>query len=556
MKEIISRASQKIVARLTWHTAHKDQAGITKDLADGKDVSEVYGIGEAGLFDEFFFFLDSFKIFALFNNLDPKLTKRNSNINFSHVILIYIMRIISGLEFFWHTRPVLLRSNALMRLVGFNGRQIREGTSNRGVGKSDDLSTKKDDKKLITIRGPICPDSISAYIQAIAASALERFFNSVISILAKNSFFPKKIHALLDASEIQSTEKCKGCGKVTKEKAPALKNRKSRIRKVMETVFGFKIWVIWDPNSKIPIAIRFTTIEVHDIQMAKEVTQQAIQNLGDNAKITSIAFDRGFLDGIFMWWLNKKEITFFVPAKTNLNVYNDALSIVNSGIRKIRNKKRSVGYGKNKKTVIDNWDVVGIEGLTSAGFYSEHGSGSHENRKDFISNPINAVVVLNDPYKENNPNIDTLVILTNGSVNKPLKVYDGYDDRSEIENSVFREAKQSWFIERPAKNTAQSFRAHVYLTIITMALTTAFRTWLESQDKLEQEGKETGIRKYREQIRQENKDKLIIFDEDRYAIFEAYEVLILCGKNVLKPRGFVEKISKKAILEKYGVQLE
>ena len=64
--------------------------------------------------------------------------------------------------------------------------------------------------------------------------------------------------------------------------------------------------------------------------MAKEVTQQAIQNLRDNAKITSIAFDRGFLDGIFMWWLNKKEIAFYVPAKTNLNVYKDALSMVNS----------------------------------------------------------------------------------------------------------------------------------------------------------------------------------------------------------------------------------
>ena len=86
------------------------------------DVSEVYGVGEAGLFDEFFFFLDNFRISDLFKSLDPKLTKRNSNINFSHVILIYLMRVITGLEFFWHTRPVLLRSNALMRLVGFNGR--------------------------------------------------------------------------------------------------------------------------------------------------------------------------------------------------------------------------------------------------------------------------------------------------------------------------------------------------------------------------------------------------------------------------------------------------
>ena len=69
--------------------------------------------------------------------------------------------------------------------------------------------------------------------------------------------------------------------------------------------------------------------------MAKEVTQQAIKNLGEYAKITSIAFDRGFLYGTFMWWLNELKITFYVPAKTNLNVYKDALSIVNTAIKSL-----------------------------------------------------------------------------------------------------------------------------------------------------------------------------------------------------------------------------
>jgi hypothetical protein len=37
--------------------------------------------------------------------------------------------------------------------------------------------------------------------------------------------------------------------------------------------------------------------------------------------------------------------------------------------------------------------------------------------------------------------------------------FDGYDARSEIENAVFREAKQAWFIERPARNNADALRA-------------------------------------------------------------------------------------------------
>ena len=64
--ELIKRASQKIAERLTWCTAHRDQPGITKDLAEGKDISEVYGLGEAGLFDEFFYFLDKHQLIDLF----------------------------------------------------------------------------------------------------------------------------------------------------------------------------------------------------------------------------------------------------------------------------------------------------------------------------------------------------------------------------------------------------------------------------------------------------------------------------------------------------------
>ncbi len=134
-----------------------------------------------------------------------------------------------------------------MHLVGFNARQIREGTSKRGLRKSlntqiEGVNTpvegvngneqKSDDDDIAVIRGPVCPQFISFFISAILASALELFFNKVISILAANSFFPKHIRAVMDASEIESTERCVGCGKVTKEKAPELRRRGKRIRKI------------------------------------------------------------------------------------------------------------------------------------------------------------------------------------------------------------------------------------------------------------------------------------------------------------------------------------
>jgi len=215
-----------------------------------------------------------------------------------------------------------------------------------------------------------------------------------------------------------------------------------------------------------------------------------------------------------------------------------------------------VGAGKNKVNVTDIWDVEALQGLTSAEFYGPLGSGSHQNSKSFTANPINAVMVWHDPYKANNPDSKIMVILTNGSVDDPLNVYDRYDARSEIENALFREAKQAWFIERPPVNTKAGFMVHVYLTIFVMALTTAFKDWMDQQDKLEKNDKDTGIRKFREKIKEENGNKLIIFDEDRYAIFDAYEVFILCGRNVLRPTGVEEKITREDILIKYGAQLE
>ncbi len=74
-------------------------------------------------------------------------------------------------------------------------------------------------------------------------------------------------------------------------------------------------------------------------------------------------------------------------------------------MRVTRERKRITGHGKNRKQIIDTWDVAGLEGLTSAGFYSELGSSRHENRSDSMPHLINAAVDLHDPYRENNPDV-------------------------------------------------------------------------------------------------------------------------------------------------------
>ncbi len=56
-------------------------------------------------------------------------------------------------------------------------------------------------------------------------------------------------------------------------------------------------------------------------------------------------------------------------------MYEDALSLVTTGHVITRESTRPTVHGKNSQQVTDTWKVVGISGLTSAGFYGELGSG-------------------------------------------------------------------------------------------------------------------------------------------------------------------------------------
>lgn len=239
-----------------WRTATKDQAAIAKKLANEQTVHEIYGLGDTGLLDLFFCFLRELHIMPILEKLEPRVSrgKRKSPVPFSGILLIYLMRLVAGVKFFSNIGPVLLQSQALMHIAGFNGRQIKQGSSRRSIEKS---STDWDNKDINDIRGPVCPEFVASILVAISSKTIEKVFNKTITILASKSFFPRKIDALLDASDLESTEKCKGRGKVSKQKAPELRKRRAKVKKIKVTMFGFKIWVVWDQLSCLPIAMRF-----------------------------------------------------------------------------------------------------------------------------------------------------------------------------------------------------------------------------------------------------------------------------------------------------------
>jgi hypothetical protein len=201
------------------------------------------------------------------------------------------------------------------------------------------------------------------------------------------------------------------------------------------------------------------------------------------------------------------------------------------------------------------------------------------------------------------------VYLTNASVSDPWAVVDGYDDRSWIENGLFRNSKQFWRLTRwfPQKTEA-GVHSHLTFVVLVLAVATAYRLWDQAQagagvaapdhqiaqvvhkvidaqtgevDRVPEPAptprthlasrmapldtstvKLTGLvwsheqlagqgpLRWRRQLQRENRDKVIVFVDHDYGIFHTSELLVLSGVPV---RGLPPHLgSRDDILRRYG----
>jgi hypothetical protein len=190
------------------------------------------------------------------------------------------------------------------------------------------------------------------------------------------------------------------------------------------------------------------------------------------------------------------------------------------------------GAGKNATTEARSTVLVGVRGLPCDWWGSE-GSSSKANAKDFEPKLLNATVVLRwdgtprDAEKE-------VVLLTTDLADDPFVTFDAYDDRSLIENSCNREAKEHWFLEHHPKRSEAGVRVQAFLVLLCMALTAGFRAYKSKTDEAERRGQELGITRYRRKLKVANRDKLVVFFGESFGIFRSYEVLLLVGVTVRK----------------------
>lgn len=508
---------------ITWRCLTRNQKEVAKRILDGNyHVAQPAGWG---LLDRFFIFLKSIGFLTLLDVDGEGYVRRM--ITIAKLLMTYNVKILLGIASMNQVPQTLFSDIGLLMTLGWTAEQVKNGVCNRGEGKHP---------------GPVHKDTLSDALDRFSPSEIEHILNEGIKLLAKKGFIKDKVF-IMDATDLETTDKYEGAGcKTVKEKHV---DKKGKVIEIEVTKYGFKLILLKAVENRIVVAAKVAQIQENERNYTFPLLHQAQENL-DRKSFGLLLIDRGFLDGVDLWKIKHPFRThFIIPAKTNMDITNDA-----RGLRKKTGEGIYYAKGGEKGREIE---VMGIEGLES---YLQYGDEQHfqeyetnrykkdenQGRKKFRGNALNVVMVTKWDGKEYAPGREK-VFLTTLPVSSPLEIIQKYDMRSLIENTIFRELKQGWRINKFPKKTKNAVTAHVLLTLCMFNMTNAFRT------DLGQDLTQRGIRRHRLETLSKTYGKMVIISPPYYAIFDIEELAILWGK----PPKFLFRADPEKFKREYGL---
>jgi hypothetical protein len=375
--------TQNLAERLCWEVARRDDSRVARRLFRKQEVDGVYRLDEGAVLDAFFHFLQSIGVMALVEEVHGAAIHREM-LPFVQYVLLYGVKTLFGIQRINALPSLLFSDEALMQLVGFNAQQVRQGICQRGA------TTRQGER----LPGPICPDTLAKNIVKWHLRDLEAVFNGSIRALAKAGVFGKRVTGIADGTDLETTERYRGCGQATRK--VRIEDKHGQRHDIEVTVYGWKVLLLIDAVTKMPLAVKVGQIQEHEALWARALVTQARMTLAGEARLAKVVFDRGFLDGPTRWWLNQQGLRFVVPAKTNMAVTAEARAQAAAGEdltvgRRVHTRRH--GQGKTAWTERVETEVVGMTALTTDDQYGTPAHGGQATRRDCQANPINAVVV-------------------------------------------------------------------------------------------------------------------------------------------------------------------
>lgn len=568
---------QNLLEQLDWQVAERDDEKVAQALYAGEKADGVHTLDEAGLLDEFFAFLETSELLAYWKSYEISALQRVF-LPTIYFVLLYGSRILFGIESM-NALPVLLFSNvAVMTLIGFNAQAVRQGTSKRGEAQ----------RTGVRLYALMDPQTLAETICKSSGQELERLFNGTIQGLARYGLFVAEVMVAIDGTPILTTKHFTGCGclSVTATK----RTRQGAQVQVVELFYGWRLIVLIDLTTLIPLALKIVQIQEHESPHLLALVKQAQANLAPSSRIVTLVADRAYLDGADLYELDQLKIRFVVIAKTNMAVYGTALcKSVESDCAYERSQTVVHGQGRNQSHELLLTRIQVVSDIrTWENYRPPPVAGKH---LPFSDRPaLNAVIVR---IWNNQVLAQPRIYLTNGTVEHPWQIVDLYDDRSWIENGLFRNTKQFWSLTRwfPKRNEA-GVRTHLTFVLLMTATATAYRLWAkansltpsfptrqtrspESRPAADSTSSPThlattlaetqpttyahhflagqGPARWQQELKRLNRDKLIVFFGNRYGIFDLPVFLALTGVPFHLPPDFG---SHDEILARYGIAQE
>jgi DDE family transposase len=509
--------------RLCWQAAGRDDSRVARRLYRKQVVDSVYRLDEGALLDDFFDFLPELGVVDLLADAQGTAVQREM-VPCVPYLLLYRVKTLCGIESMKAVPALLFSDEALMRLVGFKAHQVRSGVCQRGAAH----------RQGPRLTGPICADALADNIVTLNVRDLEAWFNGCIRALAKAGVLAAKVTGIIDATDLETTAADEGCGQVTRQRK--LTDTRGKVHELEVTVYGWKVIILIEARTKIPLAVKVVPIQEHEVLSRRALVTQARTNLAGHACLHQVVFERGFLAGVDVWWLDQRGITFVVPAKENMAATVDARAHAAAGegiaigrrVHTVRHGPGNTAWTERLET-----EVVGITGLTTSDQYGTPAPGRTYHRRDVQPNLINAVVVRQWNGHAYGPAGKT-VFLTNAVVDQPVRPCDDDDDRRLIEHGCIKESKQPWSVKHPPQNTARAGRVHVIFTLLRFALATAYRWPCEQEDT---GGEPVGWQRWRRRLLERTRELVIVFAQGYYGIFHLAEYSLLGGHHQRSPSG-------------------
>ena len=145
-------------------------------------------------------------------------------------------------------------------------------------------------------------------------------------------------------------------------------DKRGNVHAIEVTVYGWKLIVWIDAQTKIPMAATVVPIQAHETLSLRPLVTQARTNLAGHARLHKAIFDQGFLAGVDRWWLAQHGLLLVVLAKDNMAVTVDAQAqaAAGEGIA-IGRRAHTVRHGQGQTTSTEWLETagVGITGLTT-----------------------------------------------------------------------------------------------------------------------------------------------------------------------------------------------